>query len=73
MNSINTFTAKGFSETSPFMHLNNHIFWSQQLQKYLIYEAHFFSEHWKFNVDCKITKLQIKKKKKAAKSLWFFG
>ena len=26
---INTFTAKGFSETSPVMHLNKHIFRSQ--------------------------------------------
>ena len=23
------------------MHLNKHIFWSQQIQKHLIYEAHF--------------------------------
>ena len=26
---FNTFTAKGFSETSPVMHLNKHIFRSQ--------------------------------------------
>ena len=26
---FNTFTAKGYSETSPVMHLNQHIFWSQ--------------------------------------------
>ena len=39
------------------MHLNKHIFRSQELQKYLTYEAHFFSsEHWKFNVDSKNAK-----------------
>ena len=26
---FNMFTAKGLSEASPVMHLNNHIFWSQ--------------------------------------------
>ena len=27
------------------MHLNKHIFWSQQIQKHLIYEAHFSFEN----------------------------
>ena len=31
------------------MHLNKHISRSQQLQKYLSYEANFFLKHWKFN------------------------
>ena len=26
---VNTFTAKGFSQTRPFMHLGNHVFRSQ--------------------------------------------
>ena len=29
---VNTFTAKGFSETIPVMHLNKNIFQSEQLQ-----------------------------------------
>ena len=45
------FTAKGFSETSPVMYLNKHIFRSQKLQEYLTSEVYFFSEHWKFHVD----------------------
>ena len=32
------------------------------------YEAHFFSEHWNFNVNSK----NEKKEKNAVKSLWFF-
>ena len=39
-NFINTFTAKEFSETRPFIHLSKHVFGSQELQKYLSYEAH---------------------------------
>ena len=54
----NTFTAKGFSETSPLVHLIKHMFGSQQLQKYLTYEAHFFSKHSTFPVDNK----KLKKK-----------
>ena len=42
---VNTFTAIGFSETSPAMHLNKHICRSQQLQKYLSYEARFFGQN----------------------------
>ena len=39
------------------MHLNKYIFQSQELQKYLAYEAHFsFSVHWKFNADSKNAK-----------------
>ena len=38
-------TAEGFSETRPFMHLSNHVFWSQQFQKYLSYETHFPSKN----------------------------
>ena len=53
---VNTFTAKGFSETSLVMHLNKHIFRSQSLQKYLSYETHFFLDHWKFHVDTKTSK-----------------
>ena len=41
----NKFTAKGFSEKSPVMHLNKHIFWSERLQKYLTYETHIFFQH----------------------------
>ena len=51
---FNTFTAKGFSETRPLMHLSKHVFRSQELQKYLSYEAQvFFSKCSKFNVDSK--------------------
>ena len=50
---LNTFTAKGFSETRPFMYLGKHVFRSQELQKYLSNEAHFFSKYSKFNVDSK--------------------
>ena len=39
---VNTFTAKRVSETSSVMHLNKHIFRTQQLHKHLIYEALFF-------------------------------
>ena len=39
---VNTFSAKRFSEISPFMHLNKHIFQSQKRQKYLTYEVHIF-------------------------------
>ena len=52
-NFLNKFTAEGFSETRPFMHLSNRDFWSQQLQKYLSYEAHFFSNCSKLNIDSK--------------------
>ena len=44
---LNMFTAKGFSETRPFMHLSKHIFRSQQLQKNWSYEAHFFLKMFK--------------------------
>ena len=43
------------------MHLNKHISRSLQLQKYLSYEAHFFSKHWKFIVDCKNAKKMSQK------------
>ena len=36
------FTAKGLSETSPFMYLSKHVFQSQELQNYISYEAFFF-------------------------------
>ena len=35
------------------MHLSKHVFRSQQLQKYVSYEADFFSKCLKFNVDAK--------------------
>ena len=38
------------------MHLNQHIFRSRSLQKYLNHEAHVFSEDWKLNVDFKVAK-----------------
>ena len=40
------------------MHLDKHIFQSQELQKYFTYEAFFFffSEHWTFHVDTKNAK-----------------
>ena len=50
---FNMFTTKGFSETRPFVHLSKQVLWSQQVQKYLSYEAHFFSKCSKFNVDSK--------------------
>ena len=53
MRIVNTFTAKGFSETSFAMNLNKDIFRTQKLQKYLTYEASFFFEHGKFNIDFK--------------------
>ena len=56
MGLVYTFTAKGFSETGPLMHLNQHIFRSRSLQKYLNHEAHVFSEDWKLNVDFKVAK-----------------
>ena len=42
---VHTFTAKAFSETRPLMHLNQHIFRKQQIQKYLTYEAHCFFQN----------------------------
>ena len=48
------------------MHLNKHISWSQELRKYLTYEAHFFPEHWKFHVDSK------NKKKKNQQNFFIF-
>ena len=56
MGLVNTFTAIGFSETSPVIHLNKHISGSQKLQKYLTYEAYFFLKQWKFNSDSKNAK-----------------
>ena len=50
---FNTFTAEEFLETRPVMHLSKHIFPSQELQKYLSYEALFFSKCLKVNVDSK--------------------
>ena len=50
-NKFNTFTPKGFSETRPFMHLSKHVFRSQQLQKYLRYEAHFFKKQKSLKFD----------------------
>ena len=51
---FNIFTAKDFSNTRPLMHLNKHVFRSQQLQKYLSYEADFFfSKRSKFDLDSK--------------------
>ena len=38
------------------MHLNKQINSSQQLQKYMTYEAHFFSEHWKLIINSKNAK-----------------
>ena len=48
----NTFIAKGFSETRPFMHFNKHIFKSKYLQKYVNKEV-LFSKRSKFNVNFK--------------------
>ena len=64
---VNMFTAIGFSEKSPVMHLNKHISRSQKLQKYLSYEANFFF----LNIGnlILIPKMQ---KKNAAKYLQFF-
>ena len=57
MGVVNTFTAKGFSERSPVMYLNKHVFGSQQFQKHLNSEVQFFfSEHWKFHVDAENAK-----------------
>ena len=60
---ISALTTKEFSESGLFVHLSNHVFLSQQLQKYLSYETNFFfffSKYLKFNVDSKnaITKQQ---------------
>ena len=55
------FTAKELSERSPGMQLYKHVIRSQSLQKYLSYEASFFSEHWKFNIDSKNERKMFKK------------
>ena len=43
------------------MHLNKDIFPSQQLQKYMTYETHFFAEHCKlFAYSKNVKKMQQK-------------
>ena len=50
----NKFTAERFSEPRPLIHSSKHLFRSQQLRKYLSYEADFFfSKCSKFNLDSK--------------------
>ena len=39
------FTAKVFLETRSFMHLSKHVFGSQQVSKYLSYEARSFFQN----------------------------
>ena len=63
---VNTFTAIGFSETSPAMHLKWHISQSQYLQEYLSYEARFFRQ----NIENLI--LIPKMQKKPVNNLRFF-
>ena len=66
MGLVNTFTAKWFPEISFAMHLNKHIFRTQKLMKYLTYEASFFWEHGKFNVD-------FKNRKKTQQNIYGFS
>ena len=61
MGLANMFTMEGFSEIRPFIHLSKHVFHSQLFQKYLSYEAYFFSKCSKFNVHSK-TAIEIEKK-----------
>ena len=57
---FDTLSAEEFSETKAFLNLSNHVSWSQELQKYLSYEAKFFSKCLKFKVDFKnAVKMQL--------------
>ena len=56
------------------MHLNKHISWSLQLQKYLSYQAHFFfSKQWKFIVHSKNAKKMLQKIQGFSNNLIYVG
>ena len=68
---VNTFTAKGFSETSPVIHLNKHILRSQELQKYLTYEVHFLLQNIGNFMEIPKLQKQCHKKSMVFYIIWF--
>ena len=44
----NTLNTEECSETVPFRHLSNHIFWRQQFRKYLTYETNVFFKMFQY-------------------------